>query len=168
MQASHLVFDLKATTLSFTIEYDVSYGFFFYLRERGREGEIEWEKHRCARDALIGCLSHAANWVPGLQPRHVPWLGIQQRPFLWWAGTYSTEPYLPGQLSVFINGLYDAEVSFYCRSTSKSSFSLPISCHLTQYHIDPWANFNNSPMMNWTAAPQNIIIGRITKQEKVF
>ena len=26
---------------------------------------------------MCGCLSHAPNWGPGLQPRHVPWLGIE-------------------------------------------------------------------------------------------
>ena len=29
----------------------------FIYRERGREGEIEGEKHRCVRDTLISCLS---------------------------------------------------------------------------------------------------------------
>ena len=48
---------------------------YFYLcifREQRREGERQGEKHRCVRDTLIGCLSHAPNWGPGLQPRHVP------------------------------------------------------------------------------------------------
>ena len=26
---------------------------------------------------MCGCLSHAPNWGPGPQPRHVPWLGIE-------------------------------------------------------------------------------------------
>ena len=34
-------------------------------REKGREGSV------------YGCLSHAPNWGPGLQPRHVPWPGIE-------------------------------------------------------------------------------------------
>ena len=48
---------------------------FFYLftfRERRREREREGEKHQCVRDTLIGCLSHAPKWGPGLQPRLVP------------------------------------------------------------------------------------------------
>ena len=38
----------------------------------GKEGEREGEKHRCVRDILTGCLSHAPNQEPGLQPRYVP------------------------------------------------------------------------------------------------
>ena len=47
----------------------------FYLsifRERGREGKRGGVKHRCVRNTLISCLSHAPNWRPGPQPRHVP------------------------------------------------------------------------------------------------
>ena len=50
-----------------------------------REGEREGEKYQCMRDTSIGCLSHAPNWGPGLQPRHVPWLGIKPATF-WFAG----------------------------------------------------------------------------------
>ena len=46
--------------------------YLFSFRERGREGEREGEKHRCARDTSISCLSHAPDWDPGPQPRHVP------------------------------------------------------------------------------------------------
>ena len=52
--------------------------YFFIFRERGMEGARKGEKHRCARETSISCLSHAPNWRPGLQPRHVPWLGIKQ------------------------------------------------------------------------------------------
>ena len=30
---------------------------------------------------MCGCLSHVPCWGPGPQPRHVPWLGWNQRPF---------------------------------------------------------------------------------------
>ena len=40
---------------------------------------------------------HDPRWEPGLQPRHVPWLGINWRPFILQATTQSTEPHLPGQ-----------------------------------------------------------------------
>ena len=48
--------------------------FFFFLRfylfiQRRRQGEKE--------TSWFGCLSHAPYWGPGLQPRHVPWLGIK-------------------------------------------------------------------------------------------
>ena len=38
----------------------------------GKEGEREGEKHQCVRDTVTGCFSHAPNWGPGPQPRHVP------------------------------------------------------------------------------------------------
>ena len=44
----------------------------FTFKEMGREGEIKEEKHRYVRDTSTGCLSHAPNWGPGPQPRHVP------------------------------------------------------------------------------------------------
>ena len=50
-------------------------GFYFCLRERGREGERERQKHLCAKETLISCLSSAPHWGPGLQRRHVPWPG---------------------------------------------------------------------------------------------
>ena len=43
----------------------------------GREGGKEGEKHWCVRDTSTGCLSHTPNQGPGLQPRHVPWLGLE-------------------------------------------------------------------------------------------
>ena len=61
---------------------------FCFLRERGREAEREREKHRYARDTLMSCFSHAPNWGPGPQPRHVPWLGIEPATF-WVAGWHS-------------------------------------------------------------------------------
>ena len=37
---------------------------------------------------MCGCLSRAPYWGPGLQPRHVPWLGIDLAT-LWFAGRCS-------------------------------------------------------------------------------
>ena len=57
--------------------------FFFFLRfdlfilERREGKEKERERNICARDTQIHCLSHAPNWGPGPQPRHVPWPGIK-------------------------------------------------------------------------------------------
>ena len=47
--------------------------YLFIFREKRRGVERKGEKHRCEKDTLIGCLSHAAIWGP----RHVPWLGIK-------------------------------------------------------------------------------------------
>ena len=45
---------------------------FYLFSEKGREGGREGERER-GRETSIGCLSHAPNWGPGPQPRHVPW-----------------------------------------------------------------------------------------------
>ena len=51
----------------------------FMFRERGRE----WKRGR--ETSMCGCLSHALCWGPGLQLRHVPWLGIIPAT-LWFTG----------------------------------------------------------------------------------
>ena len=55
---------------------------------RGKEGEREVEKHQSARDTSTSCLLYAPNWGPGLQPWHVPLLGIELVT-LWFAGQHS-------------------------------------------------------------------------------
>ena len=72
------------------------HSFFFFFKdfiylflERGKEGR---EKHQCASETLIGCLSQAPNPGPGLQPRHVPWLEIKPWPLGLWDNDQSTEP----------------------------------------------------------------------------
>ena len=47
--------------------------YFIYLFFRGRE------------TTMCGCPSHTPNWGPGLQPRHVPWLGMQPAT-VWFTG----------------------------------------------------------------------------------
>ena len=47
------------------------YLFIFRERERDRERQGERETSMCS------CPSCAPYWRPGLQPRHVPWLGIE-------------------------------------------------------------------------------------------
>ena len=46
--------------------------YLFIFRQRGREGEREGEKHQCL---VASCMPHTRE--PGLQPRHVPRLGIE-------------------------------------------------------------------------------------------
>ena len=60
---------------------------FTYFREMGWEGEREGEQHQCAGGTSIGCLLHTPNWGPGLQPRHVPYLGIEPVTF-WFTGRH--------------------------------------------------------------------------------
>ena len=47
--------------------------YLFIFRERVSEGERKGEKHQCV---VASCMP--PNWGPGLQPRHVPQLGIEQ------------------------------------------------------------------------------------------
>ena len=56
----------------------------FIFGERGREGEIKGKKHPCERETFIWerkidqlPLKHTPNWGLNLQPRHVPWQGIE-------------------------------------------------------------------------------------------
>ena len=37
---------------------------------------------------MCGCVLHTPHWGPGLQPRHVPWLGIEPMT-LWFTGWHS-------------------------------------------------------------------------------
>ena len=43
--------------------------YLFTVREQGGR--------RRGRETSIRCLSHTPSWGPGLQPKHVPWLGIK-------------------------------------------------------------------------------------------
>ena len=43
----------------------------YLFLERGERREKGGEKHRCVRETLIGCFSHAPNRGPGLPPGQV-------------------------------------------------------------------------------------------------
>ena len=64
--------------------------FFFFFKilfiyfKRGGKGR----RKRGRETLMCGCLSHALNWGPGPQPRHVPWLGIKLMT-LWSLGWHS-------------------------------------------------------------------------------
>ena len=66
--------------------------YLFIFRERGKEGEREI--------SMCGCLSHAPYWGPGLQPRHVPWLGIKPVN-LWFAGWCSIHWATPARAATY-------------------------------------------------------------------
>ena len=59
-------------------------------REKGRETSV------------CGHLSCGPHWEPGLQPRHVPWLGIQGATLPYAALTQSSELHQPGLIFNFI------------------------------------------------------------------
>ena len=58
------------------------------------------EKHQ-----LIGCLSQAPSWGPGLQPRHVARPRVQPRTLGLQAGAQFTEPH-PLQLYAYLEVVY--------------------------------------------------------------
>ena len=67
----------------------------FIFRERGREGEREGEKHWCERSihCLVASCTHPS-WGSNLQPRHVPWPGIEPVTFHFarWCPTHWASP----------------------------------------------------------------------------
>ena len=64
-------------------------------RKRGRENISVWE---------ISVASHTApNWGPGLQLRHVPWLGIEPATFQFTGSAQSTEPHLARAVLFYFN-----------------------------------------------------------------
>ena len=69
---------------------------YFTFRERGREGEREGEKHRCARDTSISCLSHNQTEDVAHNPGMCPGWELNWQPFSSQAGAQSTEPQQPG------------------------------------------------------------------------
>ena len=59
-----------------------------------REGKRRRKRGR--ETSICGCLSHTPYWGPGLQPRHVPWLGIEPVTLWFTVDTQSTELHQPG------------------------------------------------------------------------
>ena len=85
---SHLCFP-------FEVIYIFCFKDFIYLfLERG-EG-----RKRGKETPVCGCLSSTPYWGPGLQPRHVPWLGIEPVT-LWFAGWCSI-PWAPPGRAIYI------------------------------------------------------------------
>ena len=68
--------------------------FYLFIFERGEGKERE--------TSTCGGPSRAPHWGPGLQPRHVPWLGIEPVILGSQAGAQSTEPHQPGQKTFFL------------------------------------------------------------------
>ena len=88
---------------------------FYLFLGRGEGSEKEGEKHHCAREISVNCLSHAPSWEPGLQPRHVPWLGIEPA-ILWFAGWHSAHWAIPARapLIIFLEALHPyADLSYW-------------------------------------------------------
>ena len=104
----HLLFDRLSLELhppqqalldseGFALFFFFLYILFIYFLERRGGKEKEGEKHPCVRDTTISCLSHALKWVPGPQPRHVLWLGIELATF-GFAGQHSIHWATPARM----------------------------------------------------------------------
>ena len=65
---------------------------FIYFKEKGRKGEREGEKHRCARETSISCLLHASQLGASPNPGTCPDWESNQRPFSLWDDAQPTEP----------------------------------------------------------------------------
>ena len=68
---------------------------FIYLFLEGKDGR-EGEKYQCV------VLSRGPHWGSGLQPRHVPWLGIEPATLWFAAHSQSTELHHPGLITHII------------------------------------------------------------------
>ena len=72
---------------------------------------------------MCGCLSHIPNWRPGLQPRHVLWLGIEPMT-LWFTARCSVHWAMPARakISILINRRFTKSHLFWRKiwNTSKT------------------------------------------------
>ena len=76
------------------------YDFISLFLDREEGSEEEKERNMC------GCLWHSPYWAPGLQPRHVPWLGIKL-----------ATPWFVGQCSIHWDTPARAEYTFFILKT---------------------------------------------------
>ena len=61
------------SNLNHDFQVKIFKGFIYLVLESG-EGKEKQER----KTSVCGCLLHTLYWGPGLQPRHVPLLGIEQ------------------------------------------------------------------------------------------
>ena len=73
---------------------------------------------------MCGCLLHALHWGSGLQPRHVPWLGIGPAT-LWFAGWRSTHWATPARamlphswMTISVHDRWDRKTAHICWTSS--------------------------------------------------
>ena len=70
--------------------------YLFIFRERGKGG-----RKRGREISVYGCFSRDPHWGPGLQPRSVPWPGIELVTPQFTVHAQSTEPHQPGLFDHF-------------------------------------------------------------------
>ena len=86
------------------------------FRERGREGEREWKKHR-----LVAFCTRP-DWGLNPQPMHVLWPGIEPWPFSVWNGAHPTEPHPPGPRVILKCIIANPVFKFFFKSSLKGMF----------------------------------------------
>ena len=92
--------------------------YFIYLfLERGKGG-----RKRGRETSICGCLSRGPHWGPGLQPRHVPWLGIELVTLWFTARAQSTELYQPGRLELLMFFLLKNFTSIYVIFVTRQNY----------------------------------------------
>ena len=73
---------------------------------------------------MCGCLWHAPYWGPGLQPRHVPWLGIQPATH-WFVYPHSMHWATPGRAPSRVKSF--KEILFIVKFRKQSIYYQPLS-----------------------------------------
>ena len=90
------VSNYKCLSFLFTLSFCMLFKRFL---ERGeRRGKRERETPVC------GCVSLGPHWRPGLQPRHLPWLGGEPETLWFTDHAHSTELHQPGLWMFFKSG----------------------------------------------------------------
>ena len=136
--------------------------FIYLFSERGEEKEKEGEKHQCARETSISCLSYTPNQGPNQQSRHVPWLGMEQTTFRF-AGLHPTRwatpvraipnlngPQLPSLLSYSQTICHTPAEWPFKNSEYVSSFLVPFS--------NPPASLKIKPKLLYTVNKRSYVI----------
>ena len=104
-----------------------SFFFFFFFKILFILTEGKGRRKRGRETSVCGCLSSTPYRGPGLQPRHMPWLGMEPAN-LWFTGWHSIHWVPPARAMVSL-------LSIACLNLNKS-VALAGQLNLFQYHPD--------------------------------
>ena len=133
--------------------------YLFVFRERGREREREGEKHYVV-------ASHAPpHWGPALQPRHVPWLGIEPVTLLF-ASWHSIHWATPARACLpFVTGTCLSSQPIHNLSIKAQGFSSSFSWSYKNPHItigESWEWCSNVTLVGamglWVTCSSSLLI----------
>ena len=113
------IFHINFNVFCYELPFRVNCFVLLCILERGKGG-----RKRGRATSMCGCLSHAPYWGPCLQPRHVPWLGIETAT-LWFSGQHSIHWATPAR----------AVIKGFLMSNVFLIFFLVISCNPFVFHI---------------------------------